>query len=94
MNAPSYFFDTDRVTDAWRGAAACEARSDVDFFPMSDTPAASAEAKAVCAACAVTEDCLRFAFETNQTDGVWGGTSAAERRRLRRRWLESGRRVS
>lgn len=44
-------------------------------------------AKAVCESCPVREACLRYALETNQEAGVWGGTSEEERRKLRRAWL-------
>src|SRR4051812_49054917 len=49
--------------------AACE---DVDtsiFFPVSDTFAG--DAKAICATCPVAEQCLEYAIETHQSDGVW-----------------------
>jgi WhiB family transcriptional regulator, redox-sensing transcriptional regulator len=39
-------------------------------------------AKRICAACEVRRDCLTFAVNTQQVDGVWGGTSEAERRGL------------
>lgn len=32
-------------------------------------------AKSICAVCIVREECLTFALETNQLDGVWGGIS-------------------
>jgi hypothetical protein len=31
-------------------------------------------------------------LETNQQDGIWGGTTEAERRRVRRAWLADLRR--
>jgi len=42
------------------------------------------EAKRVCEECAVKQDCLEFALETNQDCGIWGGTSEDERRQIRR----------
>lgn len=76
----------------WREGAACAAHSDVDFF--TDHAREVARAKAVCAGCPVEEDCLIFAVETNQPDGVWGGYTAKERVKIRRRWLEDFRRAS
>ncbi|MDQ1399034.1 MAG: hypothetical protein QOK20_966, partial [Acidimicrobiaceae bacterium] len=35
----------------------------------------------------------RFAIETNQEAGVWGGTSEEERDRIRRAWLARRRRT-
>ncbi|HEY6635541.1 MAG TPA: WhiB family transcriptional regulator, partial [Acidimicrobiia bacterium] len=46
------------------------------------------KAKAVCATCPVAFECLSWAIETNQTEGIWGGHTGKERRKLRRRWLE------
>jgi len=71
----------------WRAQAACR---DVDpdlFFPVGVTGPAEiqiAQAKAVCGACQVREECLEFAVDTNQEYGVWGGTSEEERRAIRR----------
>ena len=76
----------------WREGAACIDRPEVDFF--ADSQAEVARARAVCASCPVLEDCLGFAIETNQPDGIWGGHTAKERTRLRRRWLEDLRRAS
>ena len=42
------------------------------------------EAKAVCAECPVSEECLAFALATREKFGIWGGMSERERRRLRR----------
>jgi WhiB family redox-sensing transcriptional regulator len=58
------------------------------FFPILNTGAELdhiAEAKAVCHRCEVVESCLKWAIESHQDDGVWGGLSADERRALDRR---------
>lgn len=81
-------------TEYWREGAACRDRPDVDFFPFPEDTAAIERAKAVCASCPVIDDCLVFAIETNQPDGVWGGQTAKERMRMRRRWMEELRRAS
>jgi WhiB family redox-sensing transcriptional regulator len=39
----------------------------------------------------VRDECLQFAFKTNQESGIWGGTSEDERRRLRKSWLAARR---
>jgi hypothetical protein len=46
----------------------------------------------VCQGCPVRDACPQYAFETRQTDGIWGGTTERQRRRLRRAWL-AGRRL-
>lgn len=72
----------------WRSCAACR---DVDpelFFPIGNTGPALRqieEAKQVCGRCKVTEECLRWALESGQDAGVWGGLSEDERRALKRR---------
>ncbi len=40
-------------------------------------------AKAICAGCVVKDACLEFGL--HQPDGIWGGTTPGERRRIRRR---------
>lgn len=80
--------------ESWREAAACFDRPDVTFFPSPEDEAGVSSAKALCASCPVMDDCLAFAIETNQPDGVWGGTTPAERVRLRRRWLQDLREAS
>ncbi|MEE8375782.1 MAG: WhiB family transcriptional regulator, partial [Acidimicrobiia bacterium] len=47
---------------------------------------------AVCAVCRVAENCLEYAFESNQRSGIWAGTTEDERKSLRRKWLAARRR--
>lgn len=77
----------------WRKQAAC-AGSDSDiFFPIGEEDdSLAAPAKAVCAVCPVRDACLQYALATNQTEGVWGGMTGPERRRLRRRIRDRERR--
>jgi WhiB family redox-sensing transcriptional regulator len=82
------------VTD-WRDLAACRHSDPELFFPVGTTgPAVEhiEKAKAICGTCSVREECLLYAFETNQEAGVWGGHPEDERRRLRKRWLAERRR--
>jgi len=67
----------------WRQDAACRDLDTAAFFPDSED--GSAAAKAVCATCPVRNACLEFALGSRQDDGVWGGLTETERRRLRRR---------
>lgn len=79
----------------WRDLAAClEVGDEVDFFPAPEDVAAIAKAKAVCASCPVAAECLTWAVETNQSEGIWGGHTPKERRSIRRRWLEEVRKAS
>lgn len=72
---------------SWRVDAACRGFDAYAFFPDEGDAAGIARAKAVCAGCPVADECLAYAVETNQTEGVWGGATKQERRRLRRQWL-------
>ena len=76
--------------DDWRQDAACRDLDTAIFFPDTDEEVAAA--LAVCATCPVREACLEFALVTRQDDGVWGGLTETERRRLRRRRQEAARR--
>jgi len=72
----------------WRHEAACREEDPELFFPIGNTGPAvlqAEEAKAVCRRCEVTETCLRWALDTGQDAGVWGGLSEDERRALKRR---------
>jgi WhiB family transcriptional regulator, redox-sensing transcriptional regulator len=83
------------VTTEWRELAACRDSEPSLFFPIGSTGPAIDQieaAKVICSACAVQEDCLQYALESNQESGVWGGYAEDERRRLRKRWLAERRR--
>ncbi len=85
-----------RVDLAWRNQASCRFTNPGLFFPAGSTGVAVGEidaAKAIWGACQVQDRCLRFALETNQDHGIWGGTTEAERRKLRRVWLADRRRL-
>jgi len=42
-------------------------------------------ARAICGGCAVSAECVRYAMEDPDLEGVWAGLTAKERRALRRR---------
>ena len=72
----------------WRHRAACLDEDPELFFPIGNTGPALhqiEQAKAVCHRCNVLEACLKWALESGQDAGVWGGLSEDERRALRRR---------
>ncbi|MGH8870378.1 MAG: WhiB family transcriptional regulator [Acidimicrobiia bacterium] len=85
---------TTELAAEWRGRAACAGYQHALFFPVGDTDASTIErAREICLNCAVTDDCLEYALETNQRAGIWGGTTEEERRSLRRKWLATRRRA-
>ncbi|TXJ83320.1 WhiB family transcriptional regulator [Streptomyces lavendulae] len=75
------------VNTNWRAHAVCKDEDPELFFPIGNTGTALLqieEAKAICRRCPVIERCLRWALETSQPHGVWGGLSEDERRRMKR----------
>lgn len=78
------------VDDAvpWRDRAACRGAEVTVFFPDAGDAAGIAEAKEICGSCLVAPECLSYAVETNQTEGIWGGATWGERRRLRRIYIK------
>lgn len=81
-----------RDLEGWREAAACLG-SDINFFPSAEDAAGIAKAKMICGGCPVADECLTYAIETNQHEGIWGGHTPRERVKLRRRWLVEIRRA-
>lgn len=77
---------------SWMERAACRDQG-IDpelFFPVSESGSAVpqiAAAQAVCARCPVAADCLASALRAGEPSGIWGGTTSAERRLLRREQL-------
>lgn len=71
----------------WRQHGACRGTDPDIFYPVADEEAE--EAKAICATCPVREPCLEFALATRERDGVWGGATERERRRMIRRRRKS-----
>lgn len=67
----------------WRQKAACRGVDPDIFYPMSDEEAA--DAKAICALCPVQQACLEWALSSREKEGVWGGATERERRRIIRR---------
>ena len=73
---------------SWRDEALCRGFDLGVFFPDEGDAAAISAAKEICSSCPVADECLAYAVENNQTEGIWGGTTRQERRRLRRIWLQ------
>ena len=79
--------------DNWRNRAACRNVDPEIFFAVGvglGAERATAEAKAICASCPVIADCAEFLKHMRATlpgsvDGVWAGTSDADRHREERR---------
>ena len=66
----------------WRYRGACRGLDPEIFYPLSDEEAGPA--KDVCATCTVRQQCLEFALANREREGVWGGATEKERRRILR----------
>jgi WhiB family redox-sensing transcriptional regulator len=65
---------------AWRQKAACRGVDPDIFYPVSEEDAE--EARSICRSCPVLEPCLDWALANRERDGVWGGATERERRRM------------
>ncbi len=72
---------------SWRQRAACRGVDPDVFYPASDEEAE--EAKSICRVCPVREACLEYALANRERDGVWGGATERERRRIVRQRRKS-----
>ncbi|GII66454.1 transcriptional regulator WhiB [Sphaerisporangium krabiense] len=68
---------------SWASRGACRGADPELFFPEAPFPEQEARAKAVCAACPVILECRAYAVRAGERDGIWGGLTTDERRRLR-----------
>jgi WhiB family transcriptional regulator, redox-sensing transcriptional regulator len=73
----------DNRTPMWRQKAACRGVDPDIFYPVSDEEAE--DARAICRSCPVQEPCLEWALASREKEGVWGGATERERRRIIRR---------
>lgn len=64
----------------WRQHAACRGLDPEIFYPGDDDEAE--RAKAVCNQCSVRDVCLEHALGSREREGVWGGATERERRRI------------
>jgi WhiB family redox-sensing transcriptional regulator len=66
----------------WMGRGRCRDMDPATFFPSDGVGVRSAQL--VCAECDVQTACLNYALANRIDEGVWGGTSERQRRRLLR----------
>ena len=74
----------------WRDKAECRKYDPEIFFPerhgkIDNRDAQVKEAKAICAKCEVTAECLEYAIERDERFGIWGGLTVDERAEVKRR---------
>ncbi|WKD59721.1 WhiB family transcriptional regulator [Corynebacterium caspium] len=70
------------VEQEWQDQALCAQTDPEAFFP--EKGGSTREAKRICQACSVRDECLEYALEHDERFGIWGGLSSRDRRRLRR----------
>ncbi|MEU9041494.1 MULTISPECIES: WhiB family transcriptional regulator [unclassified Kitasatospora] len=69
-----------RRDHTWVRRAACAGDAQPDrFYPTPDETAKTQAAKAICASCRVSDECLTEALETNDRCGIRGGITEGER---------------
>lgn len=75
--------------DLWISQARCQEEDTELFFILRGDPNQKQKriaAYAICQYCPVKLECLDYAI-INHEVGIWGGTTDAERRFLRRSWI-------
>jgi len=68
------------MNQSWRDRAACRGLDPSIFYPPSEEEVEPA--KAVCEDCGVRQPCLEFALTVREREGIWGGATERERRRI------------
>ncbi len=67
---------------AWQARAACQGLDPSIFYPADDDDHAVHAAKTVCEQCPVADPCLEHALSYREKNGIWGGCTERERRRI------------
>lgn len=70
------------MNHTWHSLAACSGIDPEIFFPDSEDEDDALMAKGVCGQCDVREACLEHALVAREKDGIWGGATERERRRM------------
>lgn len=86
MPPPTRRATTAAAQPDWQRGACTNTRTDL-FFPVGDSTDARRQnnrAKLVCARCPIQPDCLSWALEAGEDQGVWGGLTEKERQYVRR----------
>lgn len=69
------------VNHEWRQHANCHGIDPDVFFPERGQD--PKPILAICAACPVRDECLQYAIDHHQPDGIWGGTTGRQRRTMK-----------
>lgn len=72
------------MSTEWMDRALCAQIGPDLWFPEKGWKAP--EARRICRRCPVARECLEYALEADEVlDGIWGGLSEPQRRKLRRK---------
>lgn len=66
---------------SWLADALCAQVDSAIFFV--EKGGSTRAAKRICGRCAAREECLEYALENRISEGIWGGKTALERRKLK-----------
>jgi WhiB family redox-sensing transcriptional regulator len=77
------------MSATWRKRAACRGVDVEIFYPETDEDGEAEAAKAVCEVCPVRQACLEHALAHREREGIWGGATERERRRILRQRRKS-----
>ena len=86
---PDRQYKEEPMKPTWRSRAACTGIDSDIFYPSSEDEAEAEPAKAICAACPVSTVCLEHALSVREKEGIWGGATETERRRMLRQRRQS-----
>lgn len=71
---------------SWRDQAACIGNDDLFYSAPEELKGErrrkEEKAKTICATCPILETCRKFAVESGELYGVWGGLTEAERHKI------------
>lgn len=70
--------------EPWMDLAECRGMDPSVFYPEDGHYLLSQPAKEICNFCTVQMSCLKYALDHRIDDGIWGGTTRNQRRRIRR----------
>jgi WhiB family transcriptional regulator, redox-sensing transcriptional regulator len=69
----------------WRDSAACRGADPELFFPLTESGPSLVQirqARQICRVCVVQRACLMWALQHAMDEGIWGGSTGAERRAI------------
>ena len=72
------------MSDLWRDRALCKDSATPEVWFPWDAKGAEV-AIAICEGCPVRAECLEYALEHGEDQGIWGGVSERQRRTMRRK---------